>query len=173
MNITEAPRERQRLLLLQQDDAAPDSREAFEKEFPSHADGASLSEFKRLAHFQESDDGRLMEWYYDDLVLSIAAEDPFYMLERLQQKQDLPAGMLGLVMREEHGARPGTISRRVQLLAQDGRVLFEVRAGKDGRSLEIRGVDTCKVDGVLYGNGLLVKPNADNSITVLAEPYDS
>lgn len=49
--------------------------------------------------------------------------------------------------------------------------MFEVSAGDDGRSLEIRGVEVCKVKGVLYDSTLLIKPNVANVITVETNPY--
>jgi hypothetical protein len=39
----------------------------------------------------------------------------------------------------------------VRFVCDDGRTMFEVRIRKDGRSLEVRGVDTAIVNGVLYG----------------------
>ena len=61
----------------------------------------------------------------------------------------------------------------VRFVADDGRTMFEVRAGKDGKSLEVRGVDNAKVNGVLYATALCVIPNVTNSITVAAIPYDA
>ena len=61
----------------------------------------------------------------------------------------------------------------VRFVCDDGRTMFEVRAGKDGKSLEVRGVDDAKVNGVLYGTALCVIPHVTNSITVAAIPYDA
>lgn len=60
----------------------------------------------------------------------------------------------------------------VRFVCDDGRTMFEARIRKDGRSLEVRGVDTAIVNGVLYGTALCVIPNVTNSITVAAIPYD-
>jgi len=60
----------------------------------------------------------------------------------------------------------------VRFVCADGRAMFEVRINKDGKSLEVRGVDNCKVNGVLYGTSLCVIPHVANSITIAAVPYD-
>jgi hypothetical protein len=54
----------------------------------------------------------------------------------------------------------------VKVYAEDGRQMFEVCAGKDERSLTIRGINTCKIGDALYSAYLQVEPNAANSITV-------
>jgi len=61
---------------------------------------------------------------------------------------------------------------RVVFVAEDGREMFEVCAGKDGRSLEIRSPAHCKVGGVLYSNSLIVEPNCANSITISTRKYE-
>ncbi len=61
----------------------------------------------------------------------------------------------------------------VRFVCDDGRTMFEVRIRKDGKSLEVRGVDTAVVNGVLYGTALCVLPHVTNSITVAAIPYDA
>lgn len=63
-------------------------------------------------------------------------------------------------------------SDRVRFVAQDGRTMFEVVAGKDGRSIEIRGVDVCQVDGVLYSDAIELRPRAANTVVVRAAEYD-
>lgn len=60
----------------------------------------------------------------------------------------------------------------VRFVTEDGRTMFEVKAGKDGRSLEIRAVDTTRVDGVLYAGLLDVRPIVANSIRVFVRRYD-
>lgn len=55
---------------------------------------------------------------------------------------------------------------RVYFRTEDGRAMFEVRAGKDGRSIEVRGVEACKVDGKLYREQLSIEPVASNAITI-------
>lgn len=60
----------------------------------------------------------------------------------------------------------------VRFVAEDGRTMFEVTCGKDGHSIEVRGVNCCKVGGVLYSDTILIRPNAANSITVSTPEYD-
>lgn len=59
----------------------------------------------------------------------------------------------------------------VRFIAEDGRCMFEVRCGKDGRSLEVSAIDTCKVDGRLYSSSLAICPNAANSVRVETKLY--
>ncbi len=61
---------------------------------------------------------------------------------------------------------------RVRFVAEDGRTMFEVVAGKDGRSIEVRGVETCRVDGVLYSNAIDVRPQVTNLVTIRAREHD-
>lgn len=63
--------------------------------------------------------------------------------------------------------------RSVRFMASDERCMFEVTAQPDGRSIEIRGVDTCLVDGILYSHCLDMRPQVANSILVLAREYDA
>lgn len=63
-------------------------------------------------------------------------------------------------------------SDRVRFVADDGRTMFEVVAGKDGRSIEVRGVEVCKVAGVLYSQCIDVRPIVANSVEILARRYD-
>jgi hypothetical protein len=60
----------------------------------------------------------------------------------------------------------------VRFVAEDGRTMFEVTAGDDGRSIEIRGVDVCVVRGVMYASLIDVRPNVSNSVSVMARRYD-
>jgi hypothetical protein len=60
----------------------------------------------------------------------------------------------------------------VEFIAEDGRQMFEVYVGKDGRSLTIRGINTCKVGDTLYSAYLQVEPQAANSITVRTREWD-
>lgn len=55
---------------------------------------------------------------------------------------------------------------------EDGRAMFEVRVGKDGRSIEVRGVETCKVGGVLYTEQLSIEPRSTNVVMVRTLPWD-
>jgi hypothetical protein len=63
--------------------------------------------------------------------------------------------------------------KRVDFVTDDDRIVFAVRIGKDGRSLEISARDNYEVDGVLYSTSILVAPNVTNSITVSTKPYDA
>lgn len=60
----------------------------------------------------------------------------------------------------------------VRFVTEDGRTMFEVMAGKDGRSINVRAVEVTKVDGVLYAGNIDVRPNVANSIDVLVRKYD-
>jgi len=60
----------------------------------------------------------------------------------------------------------------VRFVVDDGRTMFEVRAGKDGKSIEVRGVEVCFVDGTMYSEALVVYPNCSNSILVRVRRYD-
>jgi hypothetical protein len=60
----------------------------------------------------------------------------------------------------------------VRFVTDDGHCMFEVTAGKDGRSLEVRAVEVTKVGGVIYAGLLDVRPNVANSVTVLTRRYD-
>lgn len=62
---------------------------------------------------------------------------------------------------------------RVAFIAEDGREMFEVRAGKDGRSIEVRGIETCKVNGKLYTSALEIRPQVTNSIIIRTQLYES
>lgn len=61
---------------------------------------------------------------------------------------------------------------RVRFVAEDGLTMFEVVAGKDGRSIEVRGVDTCKVGDVVYSNALDIRPHVSNLVEIRAREYD-
>jgi hypothetical protein len=53
----------------------------------------------------------------------------------------------------------------------EGRHLYSIQLNKNQPTIEIRGVDTFKHEGVLYNSGLMVRPNANNSITVSHQLY--
>jgi hypothetical protein len=59
-----------------------------------------------------------------------------------------------------------------KFVADDGRDMFSVSIGKDGRSLEVRALNCCKVDGVLYSTQILVIPQVSNSVRIEAARYD-
>lgn len=61
---------------------------------------------------------------------------------------------------------------RVDFYAEDGRKMFEVCTGKDGRSLIIRGINVCKVGDAIYSPYLQVEPQAANAIAVRPRPYE-
>jgi hypothetical protein len=60
----------------------------------------------------------------------------------------------------------------VEFIAEDGRIAFEVCAGKDGRSIEIRGRNIFKVRDVLYDSSLEIEPRVANAIIVKAKKYE-
>jgi hypothetical protein len=72
----------QPLLLLQEDECAPDAQESFLANFPLHSGGLSLEEFKGKARREVFDDGFAICWYLDQLILSISADYPFYSLHK-------------------------------------------------------------------------------------------
>lgn len=49
---------------------------------------------------------------------------------------------------------------------QHGRVVFEVKAGDDGRSLIVRATDYNLVEGELYTTQLLIAPMCSNEVRV-------
>ena len=60
----------------------------------------------------------------------------------------------------------------VRFLADDGRAMFEVRTGKDGRSIEVRGVESYKHDGTIFTEELEVRPRYSNSVEVRSVRYE-
>jgi hypothetical protein len=60
---------------------------------------------------------------------------------------------------------------RVVFECEDGRQMFEVRSGKDGRSIEVRAIEPCLVNKILYSNALTVEPIVSNSIIVRTTVY--
>lgn len=60
----------------------------------------------------------------------------------------------------------------VRFVAEDGREMFEILLGKDGHSIEVRGVTSCKVDGVLYHEHLAIHPRAANNVIISATPLE-
>lgn len=70
-----------RLLLLAEDDAAPDAREYFEKHF-FEVVGKTVREFEEVAYKRELDDGYAVEYCFGDLVLTSSADSPWYELYR-------------------------------------------------------------------------------------------
>lgn len=60
----------------------------------------------------------------------------------------------------------------VRFVTEDDRTMFEIRLGKDGRSIEIRGVEATKVDGRIYVEQLSIQPNSSNSVTIRPVLYE-
>ena len=54
-------------------------------------------------------------------------------------------------------------AKGVRFVTDDGRTMFEVHIGQDGRSIEISGVRA----------SLVACPNASNSLTIRTLPYDA
>jgi hypothetical protein len=73
----------ERILLLSEDECAPDAREYFIKKMEKLF---KLS-FKKIkeAGTRVDPDHATMEWHYQDYILSIAADDPFYKLEQIKE----------------------------------------------------------------------------------------
>ena len=63
-------------------------------------------------------------------------------------------------------------AKAVRFVTDDGRCMFEVTTGKDGRSIEVRAVETTKVGGAIYESLLDVRPNVANSVTILTRRYE-
>lgn len=61
---------------------------------------------------------------------------------------------------------------RVQIVAADGRTMFEVVCGDDGHSIEVRAVECCMVDKILYKSALTIEPNVTNSITIRPQRWE-
>lgn len=59
----------------------------------------------------------------------------------------------------------------VRFVTDDGRTMLEVIIGKDKRSIEILGIETTKIDGVLYGTTLQIEPRASNSVVIRPAVY--
>ena len=54
----------------------------------------------------------------------------------------------------------------------DDREMFKVRIGKDGRSIEVRACDACRVGGVNYSTSLVIEPQVTNAITVRTKRHN-
>ncbi len=63
-------------------------------------------------------------------------------------------------------------AKGVRFVTEDDRTMFEVYTGKDGTSIEVRGVDVTKVENVLYDSKLAACPNSSNSLTIRVCRYD-
>ena len=61
---------------------------------------------------------------------------------------------------------------RIRCFASDGREMFEINIGSDGRSLEIIAGVTYRENGVMYKEHLLVEPQGYGRITIRSKPYD-
>lgn len=59
----------------------------------------------------------------------------------------------------------------VRFVTADDRTMFEFRCGDDGRSIEVRSVETTKIDGVIYDNRLLVAPTSTNGVNITVSRY--
>lgn len=56
--------------------------------------------------------------------------------------------------------------RHMRIVAQDGHTMFEISLGKDERSVEVRGVEVCKIDGILYSERLRIEPRVSNDVVI-------
>lgn len=59
----------------------------------------------------------------------------------------------------------------VRFLAEDGRCMFQVSIGDDGKSIEVMGVDSYKADDQLFDSTLAVEPRAANLIHIRTKLY--
>ncbi len=98
----------------------------------------------------------------------------------MSTKWAIPAKMSPTLRMEVHshiGGRPDAArevvaGERIRFVnIEDDRVAFDVVALADG-SLEIRGVDTVKVNGVLTGTRLSIEPHVTNVIRVSRLEWD-
>ena len=64
-------------------------------------------------------------------------------------------------------------SDRVRFVAEDGRTMFEVKTNDDGTSIDVRSVDTCRINGVLYDGTLELAPRCANVVTIRSPKYSS
>jgi len=64
-------------------------------------------------------------------------------------------------------------AKSVRFVTDNGRTMFEVHIGQDGRSIDIRGVDVTKVEDLIYSSSLVACPNASNSLTIRTLLYDA
>lgn len=69
----------EKLLILSEDDCAPDAREYFEKEFKEIL-GMSIKEFEKKATRIERDEGRVVEYWLGKYMMDYSADHPFYSL---------------------------------------------------------------------------------------------
>ena len=60
----------------------------------------------------------------------------------------------------------------VRFVTDDGRTMFEVRWEKDGRSIEVRAVECCRVGDVLYAGLLDLRMRYANSVKVMVRDYE-
>lgn len=60
----------------------------------------------------------------------------------------------------------------VEAIAPDGRVLFGIHRGKDANSIEVSGIEVCRIEGELYGTRLELRPIVANVIKISAVRYD-
>jgi hypothetical protein len=61
---------------------------------------------------------------------------------------------------------------RVRIVSEDGRTMFEIVLGRDGRSVEVRAVEPTKHDGKIYDTCLRVCPDASNAVTIRTALYE-
>ncbi len=62
--------------------------------------------------------------------------------------------------------------KEVRFLNDAGEPMFEVRIGQDGRSIEVRGINTHSMNGKIYTETLEIRPRYANLVEVRALPYD-
>lgn len=63
--------------------------------------------------------------------------------------------------------------RSIRFKTEDGRCMFEIRCGDDGRSIEVMAVDVCKVGDVLFDTRLTISPRVTNHVIVKTSEYNT
>ncbi len=62
--------------------------------------------------------------------------------------------------------------KSVRFVDKDGRTMFEVYCCADGRTIEVRGVESSKHAGVIYDNTLSILPKSGNVVHIQQIPFD-
>jgi len=64
-------------------------------------------------------------------------------------------------------------ANRVRFVADDGRTMFEVGWNADGKTIDVRGVETSIHDGQILCERLDLRLVCANVVTVMARPYEA
>lgn len=63
-------------------------------------------------------------------------------------------------------------SDRVRFVTEDGRTMFEVCVSDKPNRIEVRGVESCRIDGVLFSELLTVRPQCANVVKIETIKYN-